>query len=163
MKDKTMRLTVIAVGSLLLLCWQSMAFAVEQGKPVNDMQGLREEIVNNRKSFIASHMGFTDSESKSFWPIYEAYQKDMERITQRSQKLLDDYAKQYEAMSDGSAKDLLMEFVLTERDRQKFLEYYLSKFSEVLPPKKVIRYYQLENKIRAVIDYDIAARVPLVK
>jgi hypothetical protein len=34
---------------------------------------------------------------------------------------------------------------------------------KVLPAKKVARYLQIENKIRAVVKYDLAAVVPLVQ
>jgi hypothetical protein len=33
----------------------------------------------------------------------------------------------------------------------------------VLPVRKVVRYLQIENKIRAVVKYDIASGVPLVQ
>ena len=39
---------------------------------------------------------------------------------------------------------------------------YVPKLSKVLPPKKVARYLQVENKIRAAIKYDMADKVPLV-
>ena len=61
------------------------------------------------------------------------------------------------------ARELLEDYVLIERDRQKFREYYLAKFRQVLPEKKVVRYYQLENKIEAVITYDLAARIPFIE
>ena len=62
---------------------------------------------------------------------------------------------------DSMARELLEDYVLIERDRQKFREYYLARFRHVLPEKKVVRYYQLENKIEAAITYDLAARIPL--
>ena len=39
---------------------------------------------------------------------------------------------------------------------------YAAKLSKVLPARKVARYLQIENKIRAVIKDDLAATVPLV-
>jgi hypothetical protein len=95
--------------------------------------------------------------------LYEAHQKDLEKLTGRSVLLMEEYAREYEAISDKSARKLLEDYVLIERDRQKFREYYLSKFRQVLPDKKVVRYYQLENKIQAVADYDLAARIPLIE
>jgi len=40
---------------------------------------------------------------------------------------------------------------------------YAPKLSKVLPVRKVARYLQIENKIRAVVKYDIASGVPLVR
>ena len=40
--------------------------------------------------------------------------------------------------------------------------YFVPKLSKVLPPKKVARYLQIENKIRALVKYELAGEIPLV-
>ena len=37
-------------------------------------------------------MELTESEAKAFWPIYDQYQKELQRINQRIVKLLESYA-----------------------------------------------------------------------
>jgi hypothetical protein len=37
-------------------------------------------------------MQLTDSEAKSFWPVYEAYQKDLDTIDQRTMAVIASYA-----------------------------------------------------------------------
>jgi hypothetical protein len=32
-----------------------------------------------------------------------------------------------------------------------------------LPPQKVARFYQIENKLRALVDYEFAREIPLIK
>ena len=55
------------------------------------------------------------------------------------------------------------EFLLIEADRLKLRQAYVSRFRKALPDTKVGRYYQLENKIHAVVSYDLARLIPLVK
>jgi hypothetical protein len=45
----------------------------------------------------------------------------------------------------------------------KLRQAYLPKFRKVLPEIKVVRYYQIENKINAALNYDLAADIPLMK
>jgi hypothetical protein len=40
---------------------------------------------------------------------------------------------------------------------------YLPRLGKVLPAKKVARYIQIENKIRAVLKYDLAQQSPLAR
>ena len=77
--------------------------------------------------------------------------------------MIRNYAMNLENMSDEAAKKMLDEWLALEMERQKMREAYLPKFREVLPDKKVARYYQLENKILAVVNYELAAEIPLVK
>ena len=39
---------------------------------------------------------------------------------------------------------------------------YVDDFSAVLPGRKVARFYQIENKMDAVLRYELASRIPVV-
>ena len=137
--------------------------AVSEDKPADNMQILKEKMTADRKLFVAEVMGLTESEAKAFWPVYDAYQKAMDKLADRSLKLIQDYARDYETMSDQTAKKLLDDYMGIENDRQKLRQSYLPKFRKALPDKKVTRYYQLENKISALVTYEVARLIPLVE
>jgi len=134
-----------------------------QDKAADTNQLVREKIQADKKLFIAENMELTESEAKVFWPVYEGYQKDLGKIVDRAKKLIEDYANNYQTMTDATAKKLLDDMIAIENDRLKLKKNYLPKFRKVLSDKKVARYYQLENKIFAVVSYEMAKVIPLVK
>jgi hypothetical protein len=138
--------------------------ALAQDKPADNMQILREKIKADKKLLVAANMELTESEAKNFWPIYEDYQKDLQKINERLGKLLQSYAADYKnkTMTDEKAKKLTDEFLSIEQAEVTLKTSYVPKLSKVLPATKMARYLQIENKIRAVIKYDLAATVPLV-
>ena len=69
----------------------------------------------------------------------------------------------YQSMTDTTARRLLESTIAIYRDRQAMLESYLPKFRAVLPERKVARYYQIEQKIRAMLDYELASQIPLIR
>ncbi|HEX9144378.1 MAG TPA: hypothetical protein VGA09_08910, partial [Candidatus Binatia bacterium] len=97
--------------------------------------------------------------------IYDQYQKDLQKINQRIVALLDSYADDFKAKSltDDKAKKLINEALAIEQAEADLKSTYAPKLSKVLPVKKVARYLQIENKIRAVVKYDLAQGVPLVR
>ncbi len=137
--------------------------ALAQDKPADNMQIVREKIQADKKLVVAETMEMTESEAKAFWPVYEEYQRDLAKINDRTIKLIDDYAENYGAMSDQAAKKLMEEYMAIETERLKIRQSYLPRFRQVLPEMKVVRYYQLENKIQAVVNYELAASIPLVR
>jgi hypothetical protein len=139
--------------------------ALTQGTSADNMQILREKIKADKKLLVANNMGLTESEAKGFWPVYEEYQKDLAAINQRIGKLIGSYAADYRAntLTDDKAKLLIDELVAIEQAEAGLKASYVPKLSKVLPPKKVARYLQIENKIRAVVKYDLAGGVPLVQ
>jgi hypothetical protein len=66
-------------------------------------------------------------------------------------------------MSDQTATKLMDEYLAIDAARLKLRQDYVPRFRKVLPEKQVARYYQLENKIQAAVNYELAAEIPLVK
>jgi hypothetical protein len=127
------------------------------------MGAVRDALKAQKRAFIAVNMKLTEGEDAKFWPVYDSYQKDMEKVNQKMGNMIVDYAKNYETLTDPEADQLLKKNLALEKEMLKLKTSYLPKFSAVLPAKKVARYYQLENKIQAVIRYDLAEKIPLVK
>jgi hypothetical protein len=129
------------------------------------MQILRDKIKADKKLLVATNMELTESEAKGFWPIYDEYQKELQKINQRLGKVLESYAddNRGKSLTDDKAKKLIDEAVSIEQAEANIKSTFAPKLSKVLPVKKVARYLQIENKIRAVVRYDIAQGVPLVR
>jgi hypothetical protein len=108
-------------------------------------------------------MQLTESEAKAFWPVYDDYQKALKKLGDRTLKMIEEFAKNYQTMTDEAANKMVDDYLALEADYLELKQLYLPKFKKVLPPKKVARYYQLENKIDAAIDYGLAAQIPLIK
>jgi hypothetical protein len=157
-----------AVFIVTVLMAAVMAFptsALTQDKPSDNMQILREKVKADKKLLVATNMELTESEAKGFWPVYEDYQKDLTAINQRIVKLVESYAADYRAntLTDEKAKKLVDELVAIEQAEAGLKASYVPKLSKVLPQKKVARYLQIENKIRAVVKYGLAEGVPLAQ
>ena len=136
-----------------------------QNRPANNMDILREKVQADKKLLVATNMGLTESEGKLFWPIYEEYQTILRELNRRIQRLLQSYAEAYNSktLTNEKARNLIREYLSIEADETKLKGAYIPKLNMVLPAKKVARYIQIENKIRAVFNYDLAAAVPLIQ
>jgi len=129
-----------------------------------DMQILLDKVKADKKLLVAKNMNLTDTESQAFWPIYDSYQKDLWAINQRTIKLIKSYADAWNSQSldDTVAKKLLNEWVAIQGSEANLTKTYAAKLSAALPAMKAARYLQIENKIRAVVRYELAANIPLV-
>ena len=150
------------VMSAFLACLGG-GLAGAQDKPADTMELLREKARADKKLVVATALNLTEGEAKAFWPVYNAYQSDMIAYYDRVTKLLDTFAQAYGSMTDETATKLLGEFLALEADHVAILKSYAPKFGRVLPPVKVVRLYQAENKMRALLDYELARAIPLAK
>jgi hypothetical protein len=131
----------------------------------SNMQILREKVRADRKLLVAENMELTEAEGTAFWPVYDAFQKDMGQINQRLMGVIKEYADAYNAktVTDELAGKLTDEAIAIDQAELDLKKAYLPKFRAVLPNTKVARYMQIENKIRAVVKYDLARGIPLVQ
>lgn len=153
------RILIVAVAATLALP------AAAQDKPASNMEILQQKLKADKKLIVADNMELTQTEAAKFWPIYDAYENDLDKINQRLGKMIAAYADDYRnnSLSDDKAKILIKEALAIEDAELKLKRTYAEKLTPVLPQKKVARFLQIQNKIRAVVKYELAAQVPLVQ
>lgn len=130
-----------------------------------DMKILADKVRADKKAVIALNLQLTEAEAKDFWPVYDAYQADLQKINQRLLGTIKRYANAYNkgSVSDETAKKLINEAIAIEDAEVKLKRSYVPKLEKAIPGVKVARYLQIENKIRAVVRYELATQIPLVQ
>jgi hypothetical protein len=151
-------LFVAALGS-------APAAARSQDKPANNLEIVHEKLKADKKLIVSKYMELTESEAKTFWPVYEDYQKDLQKFHERLGAMLKSYAAEYrsKSLTDDKAKKLLDEWIAIEQDEVKQRSAFIPKVTKALPAKKAARYLQIENEYRMLLRYDLAATVPLAQ
>jgi len=124
---------------------------------------LVDAIRSNRQALVAANLNLTDEEAGKFWPIYDRYQKEINAIGDRLVGVVQDYTTHFSDLSNDKAMKLVDDYLAVEADRVKVKRAYVDEFAKALPGRKVARFYQIENKMDAVIRYDLAARIPVVE
>ena len=153
-----LRITLFIAAALVLAAAPARAEDTS-----SSMETIRNALQADKKAYIAQYLQLTDAEGKEFWPYYNSYQYDLQKINDRLIKLLDNYAKNYKNLSEQDAVTLMDAYLAIEQDQVKLKELYFRTLLKTLPAKKVARYLQLENKISALVRFELAAKIPLVK
>ena len=150
---------LLAIGSLAA----SLAFAQGKAGDVTDMQALRAAVKADKKAFVATTLELTPAEAKKFWPIYDAYQRAIEASNRKRALVVEAVVAKDEDLSNAYAKNLATEAIANDEAEIRARRALQNRLMKALPPIKAARYLQLESKIRAVQDYDIASTIPLVR
>jgi len=156
------RVRAVLIIVAVLTCFVN-GVAIAQDKPADDMETLRERARADKKAVVASALALTESEAKAFWPVYNAYQSDMITHYDKLLNLVDRFDKAYDTMTDQTASQLLNEYLALEASHVALLKAYVPRFQRVVPALKVARLYQIENKMRALINFDLARQIRFVK
>jgi hypothetical protein len=160
------KICVLLASTLMLALSPSLGRAAEPsgGEAAKANVGvLLDAIRANRKALVAVNLKLTDDEAAKFWPTYDRYQKEMNAVGDRLVALIADYGKNFRDMPDDKAMKIVDDYLTIEADRLKVRRSYVEEFAKSLAGRKLARFYQIENKMDAVIRYEMASTIPVVE
>lgn len=114
-----------------------------------------------RKATVGSNMNLSSGEAAKFWPVYDAYEAKMDKLEDRHVKELKEFAAKYNDLTDADAAKKLDEVIAIQQGRLDVQKEFIPQFRAAIPGVKVTRFFQIDNKIQALIQCDIAQLVPL--
>ena len=113
------------------------------------------------KASVEKLLNLTPEEASKFWPLYDQYEAEMEKIDDRHLRELEHFG--YANLTENDANAKLDEVIAIQQARLDTEKNFIPKFRSVLSPVKVTRFFQIDSKLRALLQCDIAQAVPLVK
>ena len=126
-----------------------------------EMDSVRKIVRGNRQKVVAAAMDLTTEENQKFWPLYSEYRDLSAKQGDRLSTIIMEYARNYNTLSDAQATKLMTDYATLDQDRINLRTAYVKKFGAFLPPKKLMRYFQLETKLDAIMNYELAGAIPL--
>lgn len=153
-----MTLLVVLIGGFapsMSVLADTQSDEIEQG---------RQMIREGRLELVRSEIPLTDEEAAVFWPLYKTYRAETDAIQDRYAAMITEYVRRYDnaELTDEYADELIDTFMSIKFELLDVQKKYLPDFRAVLPSLKVARLFQLENKLNAEIDAQMALVVPLV-
>lgn len=151
------------LSSLLVIGLALVAFSSAHAQVQSDVATDRAQMQSDRQAIVAANLPMTEEQAKAFWPLYREYSGEIQKLGDRLVDLIDNYAKNFETLSDDQSTAILDDYLAIQKDELKIKSNWVSKFRKILPSKTVTRFYQIENKLDAVVRYAAADQVPLVE
>jgi hypothetical protein len=124
---------------------------------------LRADLRANKTAILTQAMALDATQSDVFWPIYREYEAELIKLNDEALALVKDYAANYDAMTDATAKDLLKRGFAIREGRTKLLKKYTGQVGKKLSPMVAARWAQCEQAIQSAIDLQMASQLPLMK
>ena len=128
-----------------------------------EVAAARALMEKERRIVLASELLLNAEERDAFWPLYNEYAEEITEVSEIRVQLIADYAANYDNMTDEFANRMLRDHFEFQSRRLKTQQKYLKRFKRVLPPTKVVRFYQVENKLDAIVNFNLASQIPMVQ
>jgi hypothetical protein len=117
----------------------------------------------DRKAIVGANMNLTEAQAKAFWPLYDAYEARMDKLDDRHAAEVKAYAEHYQTLTEDDATSKLDEVIAIKQARLDVQKEFVPKFRAAVSSINTTRFYQIDNKLSAMIQCDIAQIVPLAR
>jgi hypothetical protein len=124
---------------------------------------LRADVRAKKTAIITDVMMFDDEQAEKFWPIYREYDLELQILNDQKLAGIQDYAKNYDKMTDEKADELAKLALALENKRNELKKKYYERVREQLGGIVAARFLQVENQLLMVIDLQIASSLPVVQ
>ena len=138
-------------------------FAATAQSTHDEQQQLIAQIQTDKRAIVLKTLALDDAQVQAFTSIYDNYQVERKKLFDRAADLLDLYASNYESMTDDAARQILKDWFSLQDDEVALSRKYAKQFGKVLPPAKVIRFVQIENKLDTLVQLRAVANIPLAR
>ena len=149
--------------TLLILALAAAPMAAAQTHVDGAAQLSRESIETQRRMIVGGSLPLTDSEAAAFWPLFDAYQRDLAPVRERSARIVTEFLNAGTQVTDQRALAMLSELLDADEQTLALRRKYMKQMGRALPQRKLALYFQLERKLDAVVAYEYAQRVPLLR
>jgi hypothetical protein len=100
-------------------------------------------------AFFTKKLNLTSPEAEKFWPVYNEYQKQKNLVQQEKFTLIRNFNLNESTLSDNQLTETGDKLIACIVQESSLAVTFHKKLKEVLPPAKVIRFYQAENQFKA--------------
>lgn len=107
-----------------------------------------EKLNNYKIGFFTKKLNLTSQEAEKFWPVYNDYQSQRNQIQIEKLKLNRNFNLNESTLSDKQLEEMGNKYVGCLVQESNLAVEFHKKLKEVLPPAKVIMYYQAENQYK---------------
>lgn len=128
-----------------------------------DVSLLRQDLRSKKKQLIAANLTLTDAEATKFWPVYDQYTAELSKLGDQKYALIKEYAQNFGTLTNDQALSLLNRSLALDESIAQLRVKYVPIINKVLPGTKTATFFQMDRRITALIDLQLASEIPLVQ
>jgi hypothetical protein len=151
---------LIATCALCLCGWAQES---QNQLPESYIALLRSDIQIKKTDIVQQNLTLSDDQAKKFWPLQRSYENDLSKFGDRRLEVIRDYAKNWDNLSDETAKDLGKRLLDYHKKRVDLRGKYFNRISKEISPTIAAKFFQIEIQLEDIIDLGISSSLPLIK
>ena len=140
------------IAIVLFLSTYSFSFGQENADEIQLLQSLYGM---DKRSIIEEFVEIDQSQSNSFWELYEEYEVKRKALGQKRFALLKKYVDEFGEVSEKDASNFMKEAIGLRIKSDNLKDSYYKKLSTATDPVVAMQFYQIETYLSDLIRQEL--------
>jgi hypothetical protein len=123
---------------------------------------LRSNVRQEKAQILGAVMDLNASDAAQFWPIYNAYDSELNQLNNMKGNNILEYARTYNDMTEGEADELITNAMAYQKQRAELLSKYYGRVKDAIGAINAARFVQVEHQLLLIVDLQVASNLPVV-
>ena len=115
-----------------------------------------------KKAIITDFLELDDSNSSTFWSLYDQYETERKEHGKKRLMLLSKYAEKYSELDDVTTDKIIAESITLSKTYDKIIKKYYKLIKKSVNSKAAAQFYQLELYFQSAIRISLLEQIPFI-
>ena len=129
-------------------CFLILLFLYSTGLPAQEKRPAKERVDAMKIGFLTDRLDLTPEEAKTFWPVYNMYSDDLEKLRKGRRENIINTRENFDDMSDADLEKSVDNEIIFRQNELEILKKYHPQFKKILPIRKVAKLYKSEEDFK---------------
>jgi hypothetical protein len=122
---------------------------------------LHEDVPDQKEQLIALALSLNEADAAKFWPIYNQYEAELDKLNATATASIDDYVRGYGHLTDQQADEVVHNQTQVQSQRAALLDKYYGEVKGALGAETAARFYEAENQLLLLTDLQLSSKLPV--
>jgi hypothetical protein len=146
----------------LLLALTIVAQMSGQAITADEVALFQEVYGKSKAELVKQYMNLPDAQDDKFQVVYNSYEAERKVLGQKKIEIINDYAKNYDILSDSKADELVKANFKNNLDVEKLIAKTYDKVKKAIGVINAAKFAQLEEYLQITIRSEIQDSIPFI-
>ena len=148
----------IILATVILLTAGSIRLYAQE----DEIQQVQKEWGKEKKELVRLGMALTAADSVKFWPVYNKYEKERQKLGKERILILQDYADHFSDITNAKADELVNRIFKNDAALAALHKTYYTTLKTKLNAKQAAKFLQIESYINSFLKSVIQEEIPII-
>jgi hypothetical protein len=148
--------------SLILIMATATFSTYAQSSFKEDVEVVQSLYGKSKSELVKQYMNLSDAQATAFAKVYDNYETERKALGQTKFQLINDYASNYETLTDSKADELVKGTLKNHIAYEKLYTKTYNQAKKVIGAINAAKFIQLEVYLQTIIRSEILESIPFI-